>query len=130
MTSIRLSATSALASNAMVTPIKSTSAVSNSKGSSADSSNVITSFFANQPIMAKAITSICYSILLDRYIMKSENISRNLYFAGATTVGIYAGNQLGNLLPTVIPSLSGYENGKTLQQRLVEVSSGAGLLMH
>jgi hypothetical protein len=57
--------------------------------------------------------------------MKSENLSRNLYFAGATTAGIYLGGQVGSLVPTLIPSLAGYENGTTLQQHLIEISTGS-----
>ena len=79
-------------------------------------------------VMIKPLVAGATAVVLDKYFVGEQDMTRNLYFGVAVGLGIYASEfltPLADMLP-MLPSLNDnlYE-GKTLTKRIVEVSSGS-----
>ena len=68
------------------------------------------------------------AIALDRLYIGETDLMRNAYFGGAVAVGNYASEYIAPLIHYVpIPTINkGLYDGKTLVDRIAEVSSSAG----
>ena len=62
----------------------------------------------------------------DKMLLNEPDLTKSLYFGVAVAGGTYIGSMVGDMLPAVIPSATGYFDGKTLEVRLAEVGAGAG----
>lgn len=63
-------------------------------------------------------------VALDMFYLKEQNLNNSLIFGGAVAAGVYVGGMLGQYAPDISLPILG--NGKGLEQRIVEIASGAG----
>jgi len=61
----------------------------------------------------------------DKFIFNEPDMTRSLYFGGATAVGVYGASLVANSLPNL--GKVGFVDGKTLELRLAEIGLSAGL---
>ena len=61
----------------------------------------------------------------DKFIFNEPDLSRSLYFGGATAVGVYGASLVANSLPNL--GKVGFVDGKTLELRLAEIGLASGL---
>lgn len=81
----------------------------------------------NAPFDYSPLISGVIATGLDHFLLGEEDWMRNTYVGVATVGGIYAGQVVTPMLPSVlsIPSNTLW-NGKTLETRLSEITLGAG----
>lgn len=80
----------------------------------------------NNHVMYKAFSSLVIGTLADKYILKNDNMTQNLSFGVSTAIGITGGKFVGQMLPAIVPTMTGYYDGKTLLTRTSEIAIGAG----
>jgi hypothetical protein len=81
----------------------------------------------DQSIFKPAVVG-AVAVVLDKYWMGERDMMRSMYFGGAVAVGNYASEYIAPLVNFIpIPTISkGLYDGKTLVDRIAEVSSSAG----
>ena len=72
----------------------------------------------------KPLFGAASAILLDKYFMKQNDMNRSLYFGIAVGAGLYAAQLVTPAIPAIIPTAT-LSNGKTIQDRVIEVSGGS-----
>ena len=65
-------------------------------------------------------------IAADKFILNEQNMNSSLYFGVAGVAGIYAAQNLSQMLPSNQGQISTMIDVKTLETRMLEVSVGAG----
>ena len=61
---------------------------------------------------------------IDKFILKNNNTNRTLYLGAAVGAGLYGAAIVTPLMPVLIPA-STLSNGKTLEDRALEIASGS-----
>ena len=61
---------------------------------------------------------------IDKFILKNNNTNQTLYFGAAVGAGLYGAAIVTPLMPVLIPA-STLSNGKTLEDRALEIASGS-----
>ena len=62
---------------------------------------------------------------LDNMYLMNKNTTANMYFGGAVAAGLFASQIIEPLMPQIIP-VSVLSNGKTVEDRIIEIGAGAG----
>ena len=62
---------------------------------------------------------------LDNMWLMNKNTTANMYFGGSVAVGLFASQILEPFMPQIIP-VSVLANGKTIEDRIIEIGAGAG----
>jgi hypothetical protein len=62
---------------------------------------------------------------LDNMYLNNKNQTANMYFGAAVAVGLYASQVIEPIMPQIIPA-SLLSNGKTIEDRIIEIGAGAG----
>jgi hypothetical protein len=65
-------------------------------------------------------------VALDKFVLNQPDMNSSLYFGVAGVVGIYAGQNLAQMLPSNQGQISTMIDVKTLETRMIEVGVGAG----
>ena len=79
---------------------------------------------SSNPFMKPLITGGLV-IAGDKYFFNETDMTRSLYFGGATALGVYGAGMVANSLPNL--GKVGFVDGKTLELRLAEIGLSAGL---
>ena len=61
---------------------------------------------------------------LDNMWLMNKNTTSNMYFGASVAVGLFASQIIEPLMPQIIP-VSVLSNGKTVEDRIIEIGSGA-----
>ena len=75
--------------------------------------------------MVKAGCAIPIAAALDRQVLGIDSFERNIMFGCITAGGLYAGSFVTNLIPVDITAGNSYISGKTVVQRVIEISTGS-----
>ena len=61
---------------------------------------------------------------LDNMWLMNKNTTANMYFGASVAVGLFASQIIDPIMPQIIP-VSVLSNGKTIEDRILEIGSGA-----
>ena len=75
--------------------------------------------------MVKAGTAIPIASVLDRQLMGVYSVESNLMFGCITGASLYAGTFVANMIPVNISEGNSFVSGKTLVERVIEISAGS-----
>ena len=74
----------------------------------------------------KPVITGAVAVGIDKMFLGETDLTKSIYFGTAVAGGTFIGGQIGNMLPTVVPTI-GFIDGKTLEVRLAEIGASAGL---
>ena len=90
-----------------------------------------TSFFFKQKMpdfnLIKPIVSGGTAFAIDRFYFKQTDMQKNAIFAGAVAGTMYFSPIITDMIPTFLPDMGTFANGKQVQDRLMEVAVGGGV---
>lgn len=81
-------------------------------------------FVKMQIDLAKPVAAAGTAYLIDTLYFKTP-MERAIPFAIATAFGIYVGSIVGNFAPDL--SMGMFPNGKSIEQRVIEIATGSGI---
>lgn len=76
-------------------------------------------------VLVKPLMAALSAAVLDRFVMKNENMNSNLYFAAAVGSGVFLAASAGAILDKQMPTSTPMGRlNKTLEGRVIEVTLG------
>ena len=75
--------------------------------------------------MVKAGCAIPIASLLDRQVLGVNSVESNLMFGCVTGASLYAGSFVTHLIPVDISAGNSFVSGKTVVERMIEISTGS-----
>ena len=75
--------------------------------------------------MVKAGFAIPIAATLDRQVIGIASLERNIMFGCITGASLYAGSFVSNLIPVDISAGNSFVSGKTVVERVIEISTGS-----
>ena len=72
----------------------------------------------------KPLVGAATVMAIDKFIFKNNNMTQTLYFGAAVGAGLYGATIINPLMPVLIPAAT-LSNGKTIEDRTVEIAAGA-----
>lgn len=89
------------------------------------SSSTVTSTNNNSNAFIKPLVGAAVAVAADKFILNNNDLNKSLMFGASVGAGLYAATLIAPMIPPLIPPTT-LSNGKTIQDRVVEVGSGAG----
>lgn len=84
---------------------------------STSTSSMTTDFV--KPLVGGAV-----AVLADKFILGNQNMNQSLIFGASVGAGLYGASVVTPIMPVLIPT-SVLPNGKTIEDRVLEVSAGS-----
>ena len=75
--------------------------------------------------MIKAGCAIPIAAALDRQVIGIASFERNIMFGCVTAASLYAGSFVTHLIPVDISAGNSFVSGKTVVERMIEISAGS-----
>jgi len=78
-------------------------------------------------LLVKPVVAAGTAFAIDRFYFKQTDMQKNAIFAGVVGGTMFISPIVTNMIPSFLPDLGTFANGKQVQDRLMEVAVGGGV---